>query len=314
MADYICIDGGTTNTRLRLVRSGAIVDTKKLSLGAGAGKEGIPLLEAGIKAAIASLLAENGLTERDVCRILASGMITSEYGLRELKHAPLPAGLRELHDAMEEVLFPQISSVPFVFLRGLKAQGKTVARTDIMRGEETELMGILGLTGGSEGVYILPGSHSKTVFTDPEGRITDFFTTMTGEMLSALSCHTILKHSVDLEQGTLSEDALLAGYDCCLSEGLPKALFKVRICDTVYRKDQASLYSFFLGVVLCEEITQILKTQPKRIVLGGRQQLREAMYRILSRRSQIETLCLPEETVDSCVCLGAVRIYEYKGE
>ncbi len=34
---------------------------------------------------------------------------------------------------------------------------------DVMRGEETQLLGLLGLKPGFEGTVILPGTHSKWV-------------------------------------------------------------------------------------------------------------------------------------------------------
>ena len=38
MANYITVDGGTTNTRLYLVKNQCVVDTLKLTVGAGNGK------------------------------------------------------------------------------------------------------------------------------------------------------------------------------------------------------------------------------------------------------------------------------------
>ena len=34
MANYICIDGGTTNTRINLVENGRIIDTLQFNVGA----------------------------------------------------------------------------------------------------------------------------------------------------------------------------------------------------------------------------------------------------------------------------------------
>jgi len=312
MAEYICIDGGTTNTRLRLVKDKTIVDSIRLNLGVNAASSTPTLYKQQLKDAITTLLSENNTEKSSISRILASGMITSELGLYALEHAEIPAGICELHDNMAEVLFPDISAIPFVFIRGLKKNGENASETDIMRGEETELTGILEEDNKTCCTYILPGSHTKVIHTDAQGKIVDFFTTLTGEMISSLAGYTILQKSVDLTNSPLEEENLIAGYEYCLAEGLNKALFKVRIADTIFKQDTAARYSFFLGAVLCGDITAILKKATGKIVIGGREQLKKALYILLKRSSELEITCLPQEEIEACVALGAIRIYEYK--
>jgi 2-dehydro-3-deoxygalactonokinase len=61
---------------------------------------------------------------------------------------------------------------------------------EVMRGEETQVFGVLEAMGGS-GLACLPGTHSKWVRVE-DGRITGFTTHMTGEAFGALRGHTIL--------------------------------------------------------------------------------------------------------------------------
>ena len=35
MAEYICIDGGTTNTRITLVNGNRVIDTERCNIGSG---------------------------------------------------------------------------------------------------------------------------------------------------------------------------------------------------------------------------------------------------------------------------------------
>lgn len=309
MADYICIDGGTTNTRLRLVQSRRVTYTLRLEIGVRMGGEDPAGYRECLKNAIETLLRENAVQSGQIHRILASGMITSELGLYALPHLPAPAGIQELHDSAVEVLLPELSSIPFVFLRGVRKNGTCMEESDVMRGEETELMGILQPHSGN--AYVLPGSHTKVIYTDEQGRITDFFTTLTGEMIDSLSSHTILKNSVDLKNGQLLEDRLLAGYAFCRKEGLNKALFKVRIADTLFSQSPAARYSFFLGAVLCGDITAILNAASRRVVIAGREQIKEALYTILKQETDLELFRLTPEETENSVALGAVRIYEY---
>ena len=139
MKNYITIDGGTTTTRVSLVSDGAVRETIKLSVGARKSMDGGADYRGSIKKAIDKILSENGLASADVERILASGMITSEFGLCNLPHISVPAGICELHDNMYETLMEDISDIPFVFVRGVKSFSEDIAETDMMRGEETEL-------------------------------------------------------------------------------------------------------------------------------------------------------------------------------
>ena len=109
MANYITIDGGTTNTRVSLVKDGEIKEILKYNVGARAGIDDATLLRVTVKNAISKLLLNNNMKEKDITRILASGMITSEFGLYKLDHAVTPVGIEELHNTMKEVVLDDIS-------------------------------------------------------------------------------------------------------------------------------------------------------------------------------------------------------------
>ncbi len=309
MNTYITIDGGTTNTRINLVRDKKIIDSIKLSTGAYSGIENGFLLKSELGAAIESLLKRNSMSEKDILRILASGMVTSEYGLYKLDHLTAPAGITELNSAMQEVRINEISSIPFVFISGVKTNSDNLENCDIMRGEETELMGIIN-TDYAECIYILPGSHTKIIKTDNVGRITDFSTMLTGEMIKAISQNTILKTAIDLGELNLNKTYLLKGYDYCRDEGINKALFKVRILKNIFNCTREEIYSFYLGTMLCSEIEQIKNSDAQTVVIGGRVQIKDALSEILNACSNKNIITLDDETVKLSTALGAIRIFE----
>jgi 2-dehydro-3-deoxygalactonokinase len=239
-------------------------------------------------------------------------MITSEFGLCTLPHIEAPAGVRELHDAMHEVPLPEITSIPFVFIRGVKTVG-ALEETDMMRGEETELCGLMP-EGTRDALYVLPGSHSKLIETDREGRIVRFSTMLTGEMIAALSAGTILKDAIDLSIKETDEQALIDGCRYAMEKGINEALFKVRILKNLFQKTPVEVYSFFLGAILADEISTILRSSQHLVVIGGKAQIKRATAHLLSKLSDKEIAVLDDETVDACVVHGAIKIYEYCGK
>ncbi len=307
MANYIAIDGGTTNTRISLVKNGVPIATKKYNVGAKKSIDGNTELKKAVKEAIQQLLNDAGMLSSDIECILAAGMITSEFGLFELKHITVPAGIAELHKNMKRVVMEELSDIPFVFIPGIKLNCTSLEDSDMMRGEEAELMGIDGV---AESVYVLPGSHSKVIRTDGYGRITDFCTMLTGEMIEAISGDTILRDAVDLSLGETERDFLLSGYSYCEKNGLNKSLFKVRVLKNLLGATPVQVYSFFLGAMFHDEIKQIISCDEKTVVIGGKRQLRSAMAEIIQTFSDKKVWCLSDAEVENANILGMVKIYE----
>ena len=307
MKTYITIDGGTSSTRVNFVKNREVLDTIKMNIGARASIENRDEYTGAIKNAVEDIISRNNADEIE--RILASGMITCEFGLCNLPHIKTPAGINELHENMYETRIDEISDIPFVFIRGVKTDTDDMDALDMMRGEETELMGIINEEYG-ECVYILPGSHSKIIKTDKESKIVAFSTMLTGEMIGALSQGTILKDAVDLSVSEINREYLLKGYDYAKTAGINKALFKVRILKNIFGCSKEEIYSFFMGIVLCDEIEVIIRDEAKTVVLGGKAQIKKAMAVILKEKSDKNIVELDEKTVDCSTSVGMIRIYE----
>lgn len=308
---YITIDGGTTNTRINLFDN-KVLDTIKINIGARLGLTDKKGFFKGIKEAIATLISRNNLTEKDIETILCAGMITSEGGLLQIDHIAAPVGIKELNQAMVKKSIPEISSIPFIFVPGVRLFGESFGTTDVMRGEEVELFGInklLNIKG--KGVYILPGSHSKLIFTDENEKIYDFFTAMTGEMIASLSQNTILASSVDLKNAKLN-DMLYDGYEYTKENGINKALFKVRILSNFMSGAKDDVYSFFLGTVLKDEVEQVIKSKADKVYIAGKAQIKEAEVCLLKRFSDKEIISVPDEFSSVATSYGMVEIFEHK--
>ncbi len=75
--------------------------------------------------------------------------------------------------------------IPYILVSGFQTD------TDIMRGEETKLLGF-DIPDDEERIFIFPGTHSKHVFVKNKTGI-DFKTYMTGELFNLMSEKSILR-------------------------------------------------------------------------------------------------------------------------
>lgn len=307
MANYITVDGGTTNTRVSLVCGGRVLSTEKIGIGAGSGNaDG---LKCAIKSAITELLLKSNLCDSDIECILASGMITSEHGLCHIEHITLPVNDEKLNKSVYKTVIDEISQIPFVFIRGIKKDGTDFTGTDMMRGEETELFGML--KAPADGcLYILPGSHSKHISVDGDGNIVDFCTMLTGELFAAVMQHTILRYAASFEHSEIEKAYLLNGFNYAKKQGINEALFKTRILSTMFGGTQSQCYSFLLGCVLCDEVEAIVRSSEKNVVLGGQKQFRAALDILLKECSDKNVVTLTDSEVEASTPLGAIKIYE----
>ncbi|MBE6644490.1 MAG: hypothetical protein E7612_03815 [Ruminococcaceae bacterium] len=312
MKRYITVDCGTTNTRVFLVEVDKIVSHSSLSVGAKNCFEDRTSFTAVLKAEIDSLIKKNLLFEKDIEAIILSGMITSELGLCTVEHIKAPAGKAELNKGLV-LRDVGISSLPCYFIPGVKTNAATLDATDMMRGEEAELMGLIR-KGDGECVYVLPGSHSKHIIVDSEGRISDFGTFLSGELIAALANHTILKDSVSLDIESFDEEYLLTGYDYAKKYGISATLFKTRIANRLFGLNPIQCYSFFMGAVLENEISAVTKYGKKKIMIGGKASLREPMRFIIENRTELEVGTYSDDETKFATALGAVKIFTFKGE
>ena len=112
---------------------------------------------------------------------LISGMAGSKQGWKEAPYCPCPAGFDEVAGALTWIEPQRIAIVP-----GLSCEHAHAP--DVMRGEEVQIFGAMQLTGLRDGLFVLPGTHSKWAQVQ-NGRVTTFRTYMTGEFYSLLSQH-----------------------------------------------------------------------------------------------------------------------------
>lgn len=305
---YIALDMGTSNTRLWLCDGRQILDSARAAFGAGTTKSmGKPFLFEELKNRIQKLLKNNNVDANSVAYILTSGMAGSELGLCEIPHVQLPVNIYALPAQLKKQMIPEITTIPFLFVPGLKkVTGDMLA--DIMRGEETEILGILeALSLEQDAVFVLPGTHNKVVKMLADGTVSDFYTTFSGELLSSIINHSILTGQAthDFE---LSEAWLLKGNTYTHEHGLNAALFHIRVM-AKNGVDQNALSSFLYGCVLGSDIEGIKKfAAGKPIYIGGRKQLRQAYHILLGESDFV----LDDSITENAVVNGLAAVHRFR--
>lgn len=120
--------------------------------------------------------------------ILMSGMIGSRQGWKEAPYVKAPASATEIAAAL--VAVEVASGLRAWLVPGVMAFTPEGV-PDVMRGEETQILGASHVLGMGSHLLCLPGTHSKWV-TVEDGVITSFRTSMTGEVFAVLREHSIL--------------------------------------------------------------------------------------------------------------------------
>jgi 2-dehydro-3-deoxygalactonokinase len=315
----VALDGGTTNTRARLVHEGRVVATARRAVGvrdsvraAGAAR---PLAVA-VREATREVLAAGGVVRPDA--VVAAGMLSSEVGLTAVPHVVAPAGLDELARASVVLDLPEACDWPILFVSGVRtpaAEGPDGwAGADVMRGEECETLGALALRRPVGPIALVwPGSHTKLVEVDAAGRIVRSHTTLAGEMTSALARHSLIAASLpETLPDDPDPDALAAGARLVESQGLGRCAFLVRVAALTGAMTAGQRAAFWIGAVVGDDAAHlarhpILKT-PVPVLVGGRRPLRGLYSAWLAERHGGPVEALGDDEAESVSALGALAV------
>lgn len=235
------IDWGTSSLRAFLIGAGGEV------LDRVASDEGIMHVPNGDFEAVFDRLIGKWCPDGQL-PVLASGMITSRNGWVETPYARVPLDAATLARAL--VSHRTARGVELRFITGVTTEHPS--GPDVMRGEETQIIGAQAL-GMSEGVFVMPGTHSKWVRVSG-GRIEDYATYMTGDLFAALKGHTILGTLMD--DGPFDGSGFARGVAAGLDEGtqLLHDLFHVRTLPLMERMERGAVADYLSGLLIGAEI------------------------------------------------------------
>lgn len=264
MTGLIALDWGTSTLRVaRLDGEGRVLEERESAEGI------LNVPQGGFPAAFEHATKGWRLPPGTLC--LASGMVGSRQGWIEAPYCRCPASASDVA-ARISWLSDAPGGLRVGLVPGLRTQrGGT---PDVMRGEEVQVFGALELLGGDDGLFVLPGTHSKWVRVQ-QGRIAAFSTFMTGEVYALLRRHSILARSLPAEDGPHDAAAFLRGVLHARQAGsLLHAAFSARTLSLFGQVPDDALPSYLSGLVIGEELrAQRLENSGVEPVLVGNDSL-----------------------------------------
>ncbi|MBI4657703.1 MAG: 2-dehydro-3-deoxygalactonokinase [Verrucomicrobia bacterium] len=320
----ICVDMGTTNTRVWFVRGAEVLARAQSSVGVrDTARDGTSVR---IRLALRDLIRE--VRERVCSRgiaaepaaILGAGMITSPSGLAEIPHVAAPAGTQELAAAVRRYNFPDVTDLPILLVPGVRSGSQSVARdmigeVDVMRGEETLCLGLVALGRvRTPGTVLNLGSHWKAIRLDTQGRIQSSRTSLSGELIHAAQTQTILASAVPRERPSSLDAAWSeAGMSEQRNSGLARALFCVRLLELNQIGTPEQRLSFLAGVFVAADFEALLRQgffkAGSSVSITGGGAIADA-WRAAFKKASVHSVALHESDVEAGLLAGLRAVIE----
>lgn len=255
----IAVDWGTSSFRAyRLDEQGGIVERHE-----SAG--GILRVRGGDFAAALEVEIGPWLAARPGALVVMSGMIGSRQGWREVPYVACPAEPAEIAAGVERLDWGEGDAEAWI-VPGLLDESRP-GQPDVMRGEETQVLGALAALPGQSGLVCLPGTHSKWVRVE-NGALQSFATYMTGEVFDLLQGHSILSRL--MTKGAVNADRwFLEGVMSGRQGGLLSRLFSARSRALTGDLPDAEVRSYLSGLLIGDELATAVPEAPTEIHLLG---------------------------------------------
>ncbi len=183
---FIGVDWGSSNSRAYLIdETGQIAGTHIQSGG---------VLQQSKKEMAEYVASVRNLWPDAADKIYACGMIGSSIGWIETPYLPCPAGVTEMGRSGVDT---EIGDIRVQIQPGLSCRSP-FGDCDVLRGEELLAIGATTINSrfaSGRACFCLPGTHSKWLLMDT-GRVTSFWTNMTGELFDLLARQSLLREFV----------------------------------------------------------------------------------------------------------------------
>jgi 2-dehydro-3-deoxygalactonokinase len=181
--------------------------------------------------------------------VIICGMAGAAQGWCEAPYLAAPTRLDRLGDGAVKVsgTARDVRILPGV---------KQVSPANVMRGEETQIAGLLNYHPDFEGTVCLPGTHTKWVFVKDK-TIRRFETCMTGELFAFFSETSVLSHSMIVDGW--SDTAFRGGIKTATQDptSVPKRLFSIRANMLVGEQSSGEARASLSGLLIGQELMSV---------------------------------------------------------
>lgn len=275
MKHFLSCDWGTSSFRLKLVETATLKTLTEVRNNQGIAstnqqwQQQAPLQMGGegrfqfYRAVIASAVTElerkqdNSLSGVPV---ILSGMASSTLGMIQLPYKPLPFRTDGSDLNVERV------EASKDFVHDVFVISGVCSDVDVMRGEETQLVGSVEDDSNPDTLYILPGTHSKHIEVR-DGIAHDFRTYMTGEIFSLLSKNSTLTQSLgDIADG-INIEGFIAGVKDSVNSNLLHQLFHVRSRFLLDNKGPEDNRGYLSGLLIGNEVLELSRRNVEKVVI-----------------------------------------------
>lgn len=259
---------------------------------------------------IVDYLVEDWNRDYGCSSVILMGMAGSNLGWYDLPMLSAPVTWKMLADALFKI--PETKNYNAFLIPGVAMIPKKGA-PDMMRGEETQVLGALTLQNRSDGLFCLPGTHTKWVSTAGDA-ITTIRTSMTGEIYALLKGHSVLRSLLTSTNEEVSEtdvEAFDNGIVVAKSGlGAMQLAFGVRVNHVLLgHTSPKSACSYLSGLLIgCEvlDCIKVMKNSDEAIQIVGNEKLGPLYQRAMT------TFGVAAKVIkaDDAVIAGAKWLYE----
>jgi 2-dehydro-3-deoxygalactonokinase len=288
------LDWGTSSLRAYLLGAGGAI------LAARSADRGIMRVQGGAFAPALDEVCGDWMRAQPALPLLLCGMIGSRQGWVEAPYCACPADVAAIARGL--AMLPLAGGRAARVVPGLSCSN-AAGVPDVMRGEETQIIGAVPTAGTH--LAVLPGTHSKWAWVE-EGAVRGFASYVTGEVYAALTGHTILGRLMRVDAAhDAAAFARGAGYGLEAPEALLSRVFSARTLGLFGQLGEAALPSYLSGLLIGSEIGSARKLSPHAgtvTILGNADLTRR--YADALAIAGIRTVAGPAD----CAALGLWRI------
>ena len=320
MDQFLSCDWGTSSFRLRLIETATLKILSEIKTDQGIAHTFSLWQQSGDQLPDQRLLFYLNLVQSQIQEIekklaislqkipvFFSGMSSSSIGMMSLPYGPIP-----FHTDGSDIKSTFFESRPEFDHPVLLISG-ICSEDDVMRGEETQLIGVMKDLEEKSGekVFIFPGTHSKHISVK-DRQVTGFKTYMTGEYFNLLATKSILSTSLEIV-GNFDHNENLESFKQGVYEAahlnILNLSFKVRTNDLFGKMTNRENYNYLSGIMIGTELKELLLKNSGEIYLCCSSNLKSRYKAALTALGIEGVQDFSGQLVDEAVIRGQFQIY-----